>query len=148
MVRFWCICFDLSYLPRSNMDLTEALGVLKGFSFVPEENSGSFDMHRLVQLVTRKWLISRGTTSRFRREAGQPQTTHWQRVTGKNAGSEHLLSMALVAAGWPSSSRCLPSSPSCSPSRAVWYSDLECAVVAALYTDIGGSAAYRSRAVR
>uniref|UniRef100_A0A8H7NHF5 DUF7779 domain-containing protein n=1 Tax=Bionectria ochroleuca TaxID=29856 RepID=A0A8H7NHF5_BIOOC len=43
--------------------LTEALGILKAFSFVTEENSGSFDMHRLVQLVTRKRLASQGTIS-------------------------------------------------------------------------------------
>ncbi|KAK7428277.1 hypothetical protein QQZ08_005174 [Neonectria magnoliae] len=38
--------------PRSEIELTEALGTLKAFSFVTEEKSGSFDMHRLVQLVT------------------------------------------------------------------------------------------------
>lgn len=55
--------------PRSEIELTEALGILKAFSFVTEENSGSFDMHRLVQLVTRKWLTSRGTIGRFGGEA-------------------------------------------------------------------------------
>ncbi|KAL5085051.1 hypothetical protein Trisim1_010951 [Trichoderma cf. simile WF8] len=51
-------------VPRGELELTEALGILKAFSFVTE-TSGSFDMHRLVQLVTRKWLTSRGTISRF-----------------------------------------------------------------------------------
>ncbi|KAH6970347.1 hypothetical protein BKA56DRAFT_735956 [Ilyonectria sp. MPI-CAGE-AT-0026] len=55
--------------PRSDMELTEALGILKAFSFVTEENSGNFDMHRLVQLVTRKWLTNRGTVGRFGGEA-------------------------------------------------------------------------------
>ncbi|QYS99511.1 hypothetical protein H0G86_006637 [Trichoderma simmonsii] len=55
-------------VPRGEMELTEALGILKAFSFVTE-TSGSFDMHRLVQLVTRKWLTSRGTISRFSSEA-------------------------------------------------------------------------------
>ncbi|KAH6974876.1 hypothetical protein EDB80DRAFT_830325, partial [Ilyonectria destructans] len=55
--------------PRSEMELTEALGVLKAFSFVTEKNNGSFDMHRLVQLVTRKWLTSRGAIGRFGGEA-------------------------------------------------------------------------------
>ncbi|KAI9148693.1 Kinesin light chain [Paramyrothecium foliicola] len=52
-----------------DIELTEALGVLKAFSFITEDNSGSYDMHRLVQLVTRKWLTSNGTVSRFGKEA-------------------------------------------------------------------------------
>ncbi|KFA55625.1 hypothetical protein S40293_10059 [Stachybotrys chartarum IBT 40293] len=38
-----------------DIKLTEALGVLKAFSFITEDNSGSYDMHRLVQLVTREF---------------------------------------------------------------------------------------------
>ncbi|KAH7111687.1 hypothetical protein B0J13DRAFT_271862 [Dactylonectria estremocensis] len=55
--------------PWSDIELTEALDTLKSFSFVTEENSGSFDMHRLVQLVTRKWLTSQGKIGRFSGEA-------------------------------------------------------------------------------
>ncbi|KAF3074352.1 hypothetical protein CFAM422_003689 [Trichoderma lentiforme] len=55
-------------VPRGEMELTEALGILKAFSFVTE-TSGGFDMHRLVQLVTRKWLTSQGTIGRFGTEA-------------------------------------------------------------------------------
>ncbi|KAL6821948.1 hypothetical protein J3E69DRAFT_339611 [Trichoderma sp. SZMC 28015] len=55
-------------VPRGEIELTEALGILKAFSFVTE-TSDSFDMHRLVQLVTRKWLTSQGTISRFGTEA-------------------------------------------------------------------------------
>ncbi|EHK42483.1 hypothetical protein TRIATDRAFT_293811 [Trichoderma atroviride IMI 206040] len=55
-------------VPRGEIELTEALGILKAFSFVTEETSGSFDMHRLVQLVTRKWLTSKGTISQFSTE--------------------------------------------------------------------------------
>ncbi|KAL7916973.1 P-loop containing nucleoside triphosphate hydrolase protein [Trichoderma austrokoningii] len=58
-----------SAVPRGEIELIEALGVLKAFSFVTEETSGSFDMHRLVQLVTRKWLANEGTISRFGGEA-------------------------------------------------------------------------------
>ncbi|KAM0443810.1 hypothetical protein ACHAO4_010369, partial [Trichoderma viride] len=36
---------------RGEIELTEALGILKAFSFITE-TSGSFDTHRLVQLVT------------------------------------------------------------------------------------------------
>ncbi|KAK7219006.1 hypothetical protein V2G26_007009 [Clonostachys chloroleuca] len=46
--------------PISELELTEALGVLKAFSFVTEDNNGSYDMHRLIQLVTQSpqasWL--------------------------------------------------------------------------------------------
>jgi tetratricopeptide (TPR) repeat protein len=53
---------------RGEVQLTEALGVLKAFSFVVEEKDHGLDMHRLVQLVTRKWLIKNG---RMRHFAGQ-----------------------------------------------------------------------------
>nr|WNZ75487.1 hypothetical protein [Trichoderma harzianum] len=40
-------------VPQAEIELTEALGILKAFSFVTETtDSDSFDMHRLVQLVT------------------------------------------------------------------------------------------------
>jgi hypothetical protein len=55
--------------PLRDIELTEALGVLKAFSFITEDNSGSYDMHRLVQLVTRKWLTSNGTVDQFGKEA-------------------------------------------------------------------------------
>ncbi|KAI9148687.1 Enniatin synthetase [Paramyrothecium foliicola] len=51
-----------------DIELTEALGALKAFSFITEDKNGSYDMHRLVQLVTRKWLTSSGTVDRFRKE--------------------------------------------------------------------------------
>ncbi|KAK4117981.1 hypothetical protein N657DRAFT_659810 [Parathielavia appendiculata] len=53
---------------RREVQLIEALGVLKAFSFVAEEKDHGLDMHRLVQLVTRKWLIKKGRTRHF---AGQ-----------------------------------------------------------------------------
>ncbi|VUC29568.1 unnamed protein product [Clonostachys rosea] len=36
--------------------LTKALGTLKAFSFISEDKDRNINMHRLVQLVTRKWL--------------------------------------------------------------------------------------------
>jgi hypothetical protein len=39
--------------------LQKALGVLKAFFFVVVGNDETLDMHRLVQLVTRKWLVKR-----------------------------------------------------------------------------------------
>ncbi|KAK3360381.1 hypothetical protein B0T25DRAFT_473595 [Lasiosphaeria hispida] len=48
--------------------ITKALGILKAFSIIAEDKDHNLDMHRLVQLVTRKWLASKGTMQRF---AGQ-----------------------------------------------------------------------------
>jgi tetratricopeptide (TPR) repeat protein len=45
------------------LELEKALGVLKGFSFVSEGTSDeNLNMHRLVQLVMRKWLVRQGTS--------------------------------------------------------------------------------------
>ncbi|KAK4243173.1 kinesin light chain 3 [Corynascus novoguineensis] len=54
---------------RGEMQLTKALGVLKAFSFVTEDQSHGFDMHRLVQLVTQRWLARKGTIRQFGEQA-------------------------------------------------------------------------------
>ncbi|KAI5460666.1 hypothetical protein BGZ63DRAFT_488681 [Mariannaea sp. PMI_226] len=36
--------------------ITKALGTLKAFSFITEDKDRNINMHRLIQLVTRKWL--------------------------------------------------------------------------------------------
>ena len=54
---------------RGEIQLTEALGVLKAFSFVTEDQGHGFDMHRLVQLVTQKWLARKGTMRQFAEQA-------------------------------------------------------------------------------
>ena len=46
---------------ESPLELTKALGMLKAFSLITESQSGkAFDIHRLVQLVTHKWLLKHG----------------------------------------------------------------------------------------
>src|SRR5262249_41002030 len=46
--------------------VTKALGTLKAFSLVTETEAGNtFDMHRLVQLVIRGWLIASGKAERW-----------------------------------------------------------------------------------
>ncbi|KJZ69702.1 hypothetical protein HIM_10908 [Hirsutella minnesotensis 3608] len=55
--------------PKSNLELIKSVGLLKAFSLISEEKSGNLDIHRLVQLVTRKWLVNDGKISEFRREA-------------------------------------------------------------------------------
>lgn len=42
------------------LDLTKALGTLKAFSLITANERGDFSLHRLVQLVLRKWLIIEG----------------------------------------------------------------------------------------
>jgi tetratricopeptide (TPR) repeat protein len=58
-----------NYIKGSDLDLVKAFGLLKAFSLVVEGKGGTFDMHRLVYLVTRKWLSNEGTISSFHKEA-------------------------------------------------------------------------------
>ena len=51
------------------IQLVKALGVLKAFSFITEDKGHGFDMHRLVQLVTRKWLGKKHTMRQFAEQA-------------------------------------------------------------------------------
>lgn len=47
---------------QNQIDFEGQLGVLKAFSLVSErsDTSGTLEMHRLVQLMTRNWLVERG----------------------------------------------------------------------------------------
>ena len=54
---------------KTRIEFIKAIGVLKAFSLVSGEKGGNLDMHRLVQLVTRKWLTKEDTASRYKREA-------------------------------------------------------------------------------
>ncbi|EWZ78435.1 hypothetical protein FOWG_17299 [Fusarium oxysporum f. sp. lycopersici MN25] len=49
--------------------VTKALGTLKAFCFVSEAKDESLDMHRLVQLVARKWLAIKGKMAEFAQQA-------------------------------------------------------------------------------
>ncbi|KAM0244378.1 hypothetical protein ACHAP5_006285 [Fusarium lateritium] len=51
------------------MQLVKALGVLKAFCFIRAEKGGDHNMHRLVQLVTRTWLIRKEIMTPFARDA-------------------------------------------------------------------------------
>ncbi|KAH7123390.1 hypothetical protein B0J13DRAFT_153463 [Dactylonectria estremocensis] len=50
-------------------DITKVLGTLKAFSFISEGKDRTVDMHRLVQLVTRKWLVNKGKMAEFTQHA-------------------------------------------------------------------------------
>ncbi|KAK2016325.1 hypothetical protein LZ32DRAFT_645162 [Colletotrichum eremochloae] len=39
-------------------EIIKSLGTLTAFSFIKKATDGTFDMHRLIQLVTRKWLVN------------------------------------------------------------------------------------------
>ncbi|KJZ69219.1 hypothetical protein HIM_11398 [Hirsutella minnesotensis 3608] len=55
--------------PKSIVEMTKSIGLLKAFGLISEEKNGSLDMHRLVQLVTRKWLVNDSRMAEFGREA-------------------------------------------------------------------------------
>ncbi|VUC29845.1 unnamed protein product [Clonostachys rosea] len=44
---------------------TKALGTLKGFSFISQAGNHTISMHRLVQLITRKWLKNSGDLPQY-----------------------------------------------------------------------------------
>lgn len=52
----------------TDMEIAEALGLLQAYSFVKEKD-GIFQIHRLIQLVTRKWLADRETFGSFAESA-------------------------------------------------------------------------------
>ncbi|KAF5530615.1 kinesin light chain [Fusarium mexicanum] len=49
--------------------IIKALGTLKAFCFISEAKDESLDMHRLVQLVARKWLTIKGKMVEFAQQA-------------------------------------------------------------------------------
>ncbi|KZL66399.1 hypothetical protein CI238_13201, partial [Colletotrichum incanum] len=53
----------------STGQIIKAVGTLKAFSFVSEAKNNSIDMHRLVQLVTRKWLEIQGGLADYAEQA-------------------------------------------------------------------------------
>jgi hypothetical protein len=66
---------------NDELEVDEAIGTLKAYAFITEREDGhSFDVHRLVQLATRKWLRMGGrqaqwmhvTIQRLRRDISLP----------------------------------------------------------------------------
>ncbi|PCD23156.1 hypothetical protein AU210_014679 [Fusarium oxysporum f. sp. radicis-cucumerinum] len=49
--------------------IIKALGTLQAFCFISEAKDQSLDMHRLVQLVTRKWLAVKGNMTKYAQQA-------------------------------------------------------------------------------
>ncbi|MCJ1266225.1 hypothetical protein MMC22_006108 [Lobaria immixta] len=54
----------------SNVDIMTALGILQAFSLIsPGDNGAGYQMHRLVQLATQKWLEIEGSRERWQEQA-------------------------------------------------------------------------------
>lgn len=51
------------------IQLEDALGLLKAYFFISAERDDHFSIHRLIQLVTRKWLAGDGTLDQFAHQA-------------------------------------------------------------------------------
>ncbi|KAF5548421.1 hypothetical protein FMEXI_4771 [Fusarium mexicanum] len=54
---------------NTKLQLVKALGMLKAFCFIRAEKGGDHSMHRLIQLVTRTWLVRKGSIAEFTRHA-------------------------------------------------------------------------------
>ncbi|ORY68938.1 uncharacterized protein BCR38DRAFT_334472, partial [Pseudomassariella vexata] len=65
VVNYWCRRQPKESGENKEAEVVTALGTLKAFSFISEDKHQSIDMHRLVQLVTRKWLVEKGRTAEF-----------------------------------------------------------------------------------
>ncbi|KAF6824900.1 Nephrocystin-3-like protein 3 [Colletotrichum plurivorum] len=52
-----------------DLALTTALGTLQAFSFITKASDDSYNMHRLVQLITHKRMMNRGVMDRFSGDA-------------------------------------------------------------------------------
>ena len=54
----------------SKVDVVKALGTLQAFSLITvEDNGAGYQLHRLVQLATQKWLELQGTKEKWQEEA-------------------------------------------------------------------------------
>ncbi|OHW91700.1 kinesin light chain [Colletotrichum incanum] len=62
-------CNNKSEQRITTAKVTKALGTLKAFSFISEAKNNTVDMHRLVQLITRKWLKNNGRLTEYAEQA-------------------------------------------------------------------------------
>ncbi|KAL7811186.1 hypothetical protein V8C44DRAFT_330904 [Trichoderma aethiopicum] len=66
LVRGYCSTRDPDHtVGETSLRMKKALGVLKAFSFISEGSRCSVNMHRLVHLVTQKWLINNNRMTKF-----------------------------------------------------------------------------------
>ncbi|KAL0931324.1 kinesin light chain [Colletotrichum truncatum] len=65
----FCNQRDTDEQQMSTSKVTKAVGVLKAFSFVSQAKDNAITMHRLVQLVTRKWLETQKRLASYAEQA-------------------------------------------------------------------------------
>jgi Tfp pilus assembly protein PilF len=82
------------------IEFTTALGTLQAFSLVAAEKGGtSFEIHRLVQISTQRWLELQGETAKWREEALEVLTAefpsgHYETWVTCGALSPHIQAVA------------------------------------------------------
>ncbi|OLN82075.1 Nephrocystin-3-like protein 3 [Colletotrichum chlorophyti] len=64
--------------------VTDILGTLQAFSFISKTGNDAFDMHRLVQLVTRKRLVDEQRVNEFARNALNTASSAYPKGNHKN----------------------------------------------------------------
>lgn len=69
LIMSYCDERRRSVQEASKAEVTKALGTLKAFSLVAEAKDNTINMHRLVQLVTRKWLVMQDKFAEFTERA-------------------------------------------------------------------------------
>ncbi|KAF6819161.1 Nephrocystin-3-like protein 3 [Colletotrichum sojae] len=67
IVREYCYARLLER--KVELAITEALGTLQAFSFITKASDDSYNMHRLVQLITHKRMMDRGVMDHFSGDA-------------------------------------------------------------------------------
>jgi hypothetical protein len=77
-LKFMCFLAEkditLSLLPpaKDGLEAIEAVSTLKAYAFITErEDSSSFDVHRLVRLAMRNWLVEEGVEEKCSRKVIQ-----------------------------------------------------------------------------
>lgn len=68
-----------------NLQTEKALGILKAFSFISEGNTDQIiNLHRLIQLVMRKWLAKQGTSQTWASKALQSVSKLYPQTPNRN----------------------------------------------------------------
>lgn len=65
ILQGYCFGVRESAETLTEIQLIEGIGILKAFSFISETTDENYDMHRLVQVITRGWLMAQGSMARF-----------------------------------------------------------------------------------
>ncbi|KAK4207469.1 hypothetical protein QBC37DRAFT_444461 [Rhypophila decipiens] len=104
ILRSFSLRYYVNHEAEVDIELTKALGVLRSLSFITMGGGKDHSMHRLVQLVTQKWLATKNLRERFAGEAliaveaVYPRDSNNPRTWGKcNAYLAHAYSVLRIA---------------------------------------------------